>query len=63
MSFHLNAEGETEPIEKIGPAIVTIQEITVTQDTQEIDLPGKGILDEDVTQLKFFLNIKSLLLG
>jgi hypothetical protein len=43
--------------------LATIKNITVTEETQEVDLPKEEVSDEDIAQLAPFQNIKSLLLG
>lgn len=44
-------------------SLVTIQNITVTEETEEIDLPGQEVTDDDIIQLQSFRGLKSLLLG
>ena len=43
--------------------LVTIQHTTVTEETEEVDLPNQGVTDEDVIQLQTFKGLKSLMLG
>ncbi len=44
-------------------SLVTIQNITVTEETEEVDLPGQEVTDEDILQLQSFKGLKSLVLG
>ena len=53
------------PLAKVSRpvSLVTIQNTTVTEETEEIDLPSQEIGDEDVLQLQSFRGLKSLILG
>jgi hypothetical protein len=42
---------------------VTLQNTTVTEETEEIDMPNQSLTDEDIQQLYSFRGLKSLILG
>lgn len=44
-------------------SIIAIKNISITEETAEVDLPKEEIGDEDIIQLSQFKNIKSLVLG
>lgn len=44
-------------------SLVTIANITVTEESEEVDLPGQEVTDEDILQLQSFRRLKSLILG
>ena len=46
-----------------GPKTITIKEIIVNHHTEEIDLPKCELTDEDVEMMKYFPNIKTLILS
>jgi hypothetical protein len=46
-----------------GPKTVTLKNIVINHQTEEIDLPHQEVADEDLEVIKDFHSIKSLLLG
>jgi hypothetical protein len=44
-------------------ALTTVKNITVTEETEEVDLPKEEVTDSDIELLAPFKNIRSLILG
>ena len=46
-----------------GPQSTSIKDLVISHQTEEVDLPKAGVGDEDIENLKYFTNIKSVILA